>query len=171
MSAAHRGFERALGGVRSLVVKPAGPKAWYLNYPFRPWRWGEADRERLQLLELLAADWPVCGFCLDEEERRGLSTAIGADRLPSPDWPPWLFLRGNDAVRSIEHLYVGDWCLFLFDRLPKEAPPLPLDFRSDAGRLTQWTEDIGASAGVLSVPDDREWLLVLPDRDDPDSAT
>ena len=159
-------FERALEGVEALSVRSAGSDAWFLDLPIRPWRQKRAEFERRELFRLLLADDPVCGFCLDDEEHRNLLAAIGVEGVISPNWTPWLFMRADMAVRSLDHLYVGEWCQFSFDRLPPEPPPVPRRFGTDPGAIRQFTRDIGGSVCVLSFPDDREWLVVFVDRED-----
>ena len=166
MTSPRRQFRRAIEGVEALAVKPAGPDAWFLDWPFLPWRQKRADLERRDLFRLLLAHEPVCGFCLDSDQRRDLLADIGIKRVTSPDWPPWLFMQADDAVQSLDHLYVGDWCLFLFDRLPPEPPPAPQHLVTEAATIRQFIQDIGASVCVLSFPDDREWLVVFAGRGD-----
>ena len=169
MSEARPRFARALQKVRSLVVEPAGPKAWFLNYPLWPWRQKAADRKRLDLLRILMAEAPVCGFCVDEDQYERLSAANGGVHGQSASGAPWVFASDEDAIALIGQLYEGNWCLFLFDRHPSEPPPVPRDFDLDPARVRQWLEVQGASAGVLSLPDDLEWLVVLPGNDGPDA--
>ncbi len=161
MSEAHRRFARALDGARALVVKPVGSEAWFLNYPFWPWRRKSADRERLDLLRLLLAEAPACGFWVDDDHYEKLSAAIGVERQSSTSRAPWLFVPAEDALRSLGQLYEGNWCLFLFDRTPIEPPPAPRDLGMDPDTVRQCLNELGASVAVLSLPDDLEWLVVL----------
>lgn len=166
MSQAHRRFAQALKGARALVVKPVGPEAWFLNYPFRPWRRKSADRERLELLRLLLAEAPVCGFCLDDDLYEKLSAVIGVERQLSTEWAPWLFAPADEALRSLGQLYEGNWCLILFDEAPSEPPRVPHDLGMDSGKIRRWLKESRGSAAVLSLPDDLEWLVVLSGPED-----
>ncbi len=165
MSEAYRRFARALRNACALVVKPVGSGAWFLNYPFRPWRRTLADRERLDLLRLLLPEAPVCGFLVDDDHYETLLAAIGVERSVPTSQAPWLFLPTEDALRSLDQLYEGNWSLFLFDRTPTEPPPVPRGLGLDPDTVRQCLDELGASVAVLSLPDDLEWLVVLAVRE------
>lgn len=139
----------ALRDVR--VHATEAPSSWRLSLPLQPWRSGDAERERMSIVDRLSSELPY----------RALWTSDWANDDPLR----WRILGVAEPLSALaEELDKGAWVLLFFRDDPgapigKPVPAAPADAVS-AARIVR---DLGAAAAIWSWYDDNEWLVTVPD--------
>lgn len=104
------------------------------------------------------------------EERRmivnALTVAHSHRRLWLSDWaadggPHWLALAAADDLFSCEVLDNGGWALLFFTDDPLVPVPPLNQLPADAVGASKLLSQLSASAAIISLVDDDEWLLAI----------
>lgn len=131
---------------RHLRSKVRGPGCWLLQQPRAPWNWNKGEEERNIFLCTLL---------------RGVQSAAFASAVSSSEEKlSWEITAADIAlVRKHEECELGEWVLLLFASFP-ENPPLPPRLSGiKCGDLHEDRKQAGAEILILSLPDDREWII------------
>jgi hypothetical protein len=140
-------IRRLLDEANQLRVNEEKPHCWLVRLPFWPWRHRAAFAQRRELISRLLRlhDTVALGVTNDDNVRS--------------DEVLWRVSRAAAFTLSTEdEIEFGAWILVFFHQEPPSALPSSLSIRCED--LQVMLAEMMASAAVVSLPDDAEWIIV-----------
>jgi hypothetical protein len=138
------GTLQLLASCRILRYKQLKPSCWLLSLPRTPWRWKRALLERDALIADIACQYRTAALGTDEPMEAQIAWRV-LDEIQTV---------GRELPGS------GSWLLLMFDGVAPDFRSLPERVTGECQDLQAVLTKVRARTGILSLPDDIEWIVV-----------